>query len=160
MKRFNDNDGQEDGAKGQPAPAPWLDSVMGLLYPASLGVNQGTAHLCTKAFLTSLDTCSAAFECHFAIIYIYLIALLVASGFSVWWLRVVFARYESTKALPVEYGAVNIISVCSGFLFFRESASMAPWQVSLTMLGVAVIASGIGIGRLNNLNCMEVKTTD
>jgi uncharacterized membrane protein len=145
---------------GNSQPAPWLDAVMGLIYPASLGVNQGTAHLCTKAFLTSLDTCSAAFECHFAIIYIFLVALLVASGFSIWWLRVVFARYESTKALPVEYGAVNIISVCSGFLFFRESVSMAPWQVSLTLLGVAIIASGIGFGRLNNFNCVGAKVTD
>ncbi len=38
-------------------------------------------------------------------------------------------RYETTRALPIDYGMVNAVSVCSGMIFYRESSQMAQWQV-------------------------------
>jgi len=131
------------------APPTWLDDIMGVLYPGSLGMDEGIAHLTMKATLSMLDTCGGEAQCDLFIIYVFMVVWVVASIATLWWLRRVFARYESTRALPVEYGAVNIVSVCSGLLFFRESDSMARWQVGLVVTGVAVIACGIGIGRMS-----------
>ena len=41
----------------------------------------------------------------------------------------VLRRYETTIALPVEYGALNVGSVCTGLLFYAERDSMDTWQV-------------------------------
>ena len=40
------------------------------------------------------------------------------------WMPIVFRRFETTVALPVEYGAVNAGSVLSGLLFYQEHSSL------------------------------------
>jgi hypothetical protein len=135
--------------RAEPPAGEWLDGLMGVVYPGSLGVDEGIAHLAMKASLSMLDTCKGEGDCGMPIIYFFLVVWVAASVATLWWLRRVFGRFESTRALPVEYGAVNIVSVCSGFLFFRESEYMEHWQVSLIVAGVAVIACGIGVGRLS-----------
>lgn len=133
------------------APPEWLDRIMGLVYPGSLGIDEGIAHLTMKAVLSMLDTCGAAQQCDMGIIYIFVIVWVSASVGTLWWLRRVFSRYEATSALPVEYGSVNAISVCSGLLYYQESRCMTQWQLGLIIVGVAVILFGISIGRLQDL---------
>jgi hypothetical protein len=141
--------GNEDITKS--VPPEWLDRVMGLLYPGSLGVDEGIAHLTMKASVSMLDSCEVAGQCGMGIIYAFVAVWVIASVATLWWLRRVFTRYEATSALPVEYGSVNVVSVCSGLIYYRERRFMSNWQLSLIIVGVAVILSGISVGRLNAL---------
>merc|ERR1711963_288540 len=67
---------------------------------------------------------------------------------TLWWLRVGFARYETTKALPIEYGTVNVMQVLSGLIFFREDQYYEGWQLAVLFTGVFIILCGIQVGRL------------
>jgi len=58
-------------------------------------------------------------------------------------------RYETTRALPVEYGAVNTVSAFSGLIFYREIRDMSGVQLGLTLAGAFVILCGIGISTLD-----------
>jgi hypothetical protein len=58
--------------------------------------------------------------------------------------------YETTRALPVEYGAVNTASAFSGLVFYREHRGMSGLQLGLTLAGVATILCGIGVGTLGS----------
>ena len=64
------------------------------------------------------------------------------------WLNVVFRRYETTLALPIEYGAVQVCAVCSGLIFYDEVDAMAAWQLGVCIFGALVILFGVGVGRL------------
>lgn len=142
--------GESDKLLVEAVPS-WLDTSMGIVYPGSLGVDEGIAHLTMKASLSMLDNCSAEGQCRMPILYVYIVVWIIASIATLWWLRRVFTRYESTSALPVEYGSVNAVSVCSGLIFYRESRFMTNWQISLLVVGVCVILSGISTGRLKML---------
>ena len=124
---------------------------MGLVYPGSLGVDEGLAHLTMKASVAMLDSCKQAGECggqHLALLLCFVVVWTAASVATLWWLRRVFSRYETTQALPVEYGAVNAVSACSGLVFYREASLMKPWQLALTIAALLTILTGIAIGRL------------
>ena len=47
-------------------------------------------------------------------------------------------------ALPVEYGAVNVASACSGLIFYEEYRYMETWQILVVVAGVVIILIGIG----------------
>ena len=69
----------------------------------------------------------------------------LASVATVWWLRVVFARYETTHALPVEYGTVSTISVLGFLIFFREGQYVTAEQGAAIAGGIALIVLGCGL---------------
>merc|ERR1712146_440950 len=73
---------------------------------------------------------------------------LSAFASALWWMRKVFRRYETTVALPVEYGALNAANVCTGLLFYAEYQSMSAAQIALILTGLVVILAGIGVGTL------------
>jgi len=65
-------------------------------------------------------------------------------------MRTVFKRYEITKALPIEYGAVIAINALSGLVFYNESQYMKTWQIAIMLTGILVILIGIMIGLRQN----------
>ena len=73
------------------------------------------------------------------------------------YMRVVFKRYETTRALPIEYGTVNICNFCSGMLYFDESRTMDTWQIALGLVGLCFLVAGIFIGQLDELLKKEAK---
>ena len=103
-----------------------------------------------KASVNMIDSCGDAKECGHPIFFVFIAVWVITSVATLWWLRRVFARYETTQALPVEYGAVNAVGVCSGLIFYREANRMAPWQLLVTLVGVLAILTGIGIGRIES----------
>lgn len=140
----------------QYSPPIWLDKIMCLVYPGSLGVDEGIAHLTMKASMSMLETCRQAAaserqedQCISPVLYIYIVMWVTASLATLWWLRRVFHRYETTLALPIEYGAVNAVSVCSGLIFYKEAQFMSAWQLVVMLIGVFVILTGIAVGRLS-----------
>jgi len=134
----------------QSRPPPMLDRFMSLVYPLSLGLDEGICHLTMKSAISMIANCSDPDQCGYAIMYGFTIVWVVASLATVWWLRVVFARYETTHALPIEYGTVNVCSVCSGLIFYRESQYMENWQVTVNVVGLFVILIGIGLGQIKS----------
>lgn len=133
-----------DSADDSNIPSPFVDSLMGVMYPGSLGIDEGLGHLCMKAGMALLASGSTAW-----ITWTSLGVWGLTSLATLWWLRVVFRRYETTSALPIEYGTVNVINVCSGLIFYQESKHMDTWQLGLVCAGVCVILLGIQIGRLD-----------
>ena len=69
------------------------------------------------------------------------------------WYRKVLARYETTVALPIEYGALKAASALTGLLFYRERLQLKSWQLTCTSVGVVLILAGIAIGMLDARAC-------
>jgi len=65
-------------------------------------------------------------------------------------MRTVFKRYETTIALPIEYGAVMAVNAMSGLIFYKESKYMETWQIILMSLGIFIIVIGIMVGLREN----------
>lgn len=139
--------GELSGAPQNVAPK-WLDMVMALVYPGSLGLDEGICHLAMKAGTAMIATCGDSDSCGSPTVIIMCTIWIVTALATVWWLRVVFARYETTIALPIEYGTVNACSVCSGLIFYGEQEYMEGWQLALNVAGLLIILVGIGVGSL------------
>jgi len=136
----------------------WLDNFMGFLYPGSLGLDEGICSLTMKATISMLANCEGD-ECSMWIVWVSGFFWIVTSLATLWWLKTVFGRYEVTKALPIEYGAVNIASMCSGLLFFQEHRYLKSWQLSVVLSGLGVILVGLAVGRLDPPSSFPVKAT-
>merc|ERR1712107_101513 len=135
----------------------WLDSLFGLVYPGSLGIDEGICHLSMKIVISMLSNCSDDGSCTRAVVILTTLLWISASIATLWWLKVVFERYDTTLALPVEYGTVSVASICTGLIFFREGKLMEPWQLALSVTGIFVIIGGIQITRLS---CNTDEETD
>ena len=128
----------------------WLHRTMALVYPASLGLDEGVADLLIKGWTAMLTVCTSTGEgCASAALWVSVVVWTVSAFASAfWWMPRVFRRYEVTVALPIEYGALNAANVCTGLLFYAEHESMTDRQLALVVGGLAVILSGIAVGQL------------
>jgi len=135
----------------------WMNTVMGIIYPGSLGLDEGIGHLAMKCFMALLATCGDNGECGSGILWGMIFMWLVSSLGTLWWLRTVFRRYDVTQALPIEYGAVMACDALSAIVFYKEDAFMEGWQLGLTLVGVFVIIIGIIIGRMQPPSELETK---
>jgi len=138
----------------------WLDRTMGVVYPGSLGLDEGIGHLAMKAFMALLATCGKHDECGEHILWGMIMIWLFSSLATLWWLQNVFRRYDVTLALPIEYGAVMACDALSAIIFYREYKYMENWQLTLVITGVVVVIFGILIGRFDRQgnfvgNCKE-----
>jgi len=124
---------------------PRLHAFMGILYPASLGLDEGIAHLAMRAAMAMFAECGIT--CPHWTLFIAASIWLLAGLASLPWLHIVYRRHETTLALPVEYGAVQVCAVCSGLIFFDEADSMLWWQLAICISGALVILIGIAVGR-------------
>ncbi|CAE8731968.1 unnamed protein product [Polarella glacialis] len=131
--------------ESQRAPSAWLNGCMAFIYPGSLGLDEAICHTAMKASLAML---ASGDDINHWIFYTSVSLWVISAFATVWWMKVVFARYETTTALPVEYGLVNAGSVCSGLLFYREHKFMELWQLALTVVGIVLILLGISCGPL------------
>lgn len=120
-----------------------VDRIFMLMYPIALGVEEGIAHLLMKGFLAMISTCTTGPSWIFWLTTIVWAVLSIASVLG---LKIVHSRCDCSSSLPVLYGTINSISVCSGLIFYNEAAFAADWQISLNVTGLAVIITGIAIG--------------
>jgi len=137
----------------QRRPPPWLDAVMRILYPASLGLDEGIAHLTMKASLAMFGSCLNDIgieQCNHWAVYVSVFAWVGSSMATLWWLQIVYRRYETTLALPIEYGFVNVAATASGLLAYDEIGYMETWQISLAISGALIVLVGIFVGRLHS----------
>ena len=136
----------------QRTPPRWLDSLMALVYPGSLGLDEALADLLIRAWTAMLGVCAggrACADCNTPVVYVSIgLWVLLSFGGSLVLMPIIYRRYEVSTALPIEYGAVNAGTVMVGLLFYDEHQFMRPWQVALQILGCVVILAGLGIGRI------------
>jgi len=123
----------------------WLERVMGVVYPASLGLDEAVTHLCMKAAVAML---SSGESCVRPVALLIICIWIATSLATVVYMKVVFERFETTLALPVEYGTVSAASQLSGLLFYRETLWMDTWQKVVILTGVVVIVVGVSVGRI------------
>lgn len=63
----------------QGGPPAWLDQAMALLYPASLGLDEGICHLTMKSTLSMLAHCGEAGQCERWSVFFFTAVWVVAS---------------------------------------------------------------------------------
>ena len=68
-------------------------------------------------------------------------------------------RYETTRALPIEYGTVHVCSVLAGIIFYREYVYMSETQLALALCGLAIVMCGVACNTLQKLPCEMVAGT-
>jgi len=118
---------------------------MAVVYPASLGLDEGLADLLIKGWAGMLSQPDPSHP----VLYISIVAwCLSAFASALWWMRKVFARYETTAALPIEYGSLNFANVGTGLLFYQEYRMMEGSGIALILGGLVVIIAGIAVGTL------------
>jgi len=135
----------------------WIDRCMVVIYPGSLGLDEGVAHLSMKAFMSLFAQCATTDTCGAPILWLMVLLWLISSLATLWWMRTVFKRYETTQALPIEYGAVMVTNALNGLVFYNERNYMETWQIVLMLAGVFVILIGLMYGLRETQQSMIVK---
>lgn len=78
-------------------PPPCLDRLMSVIYPLSLGLDEGCAQLSLRAWLAVITSCgSDGISCHHWTLYVFLVAWIIFSLACVPYMRLTFRRYETT----------------------------------------------------------------
>jgi len=123
---------------------PWcLAAAMVLIYPGGLGLDEAVADCGIRAFTSMLASGEPVEGRAFWLMASTGVCCAIATSV---WLAVVYRRYETTVALPIEYGALNVASVLAGLLFYDEYQYMDDWQLALALAGVCIIVAGIIVG--------------
>ena len=121
------------------------------VYPGSLGLDEAINGTWLRASISMLGRCTTGegkgehHGCDNPLLYTGLVIMLVSALATVWWLKVVYKRYETTIALPIEYGVVNVAMCASGLIFYQEHRYYETWQLTVTIVGSVVVCLGISI---------------
>jgi len=81
------------------------------------------------------------------VLYIVILLLLFGTVMVIRWLRKVYSKFETSDCLPVEYGVVTSLSVCSGLVFFREFQCIA--TLNIVVMGCCMVGVIVGISILS-----------
>merc|ERR1712100_26436 len=144
--------------RGQLKVAPkWLDSIMAVVYPASLGLQEVVTQVGMKTLMALLDCClfstwSMPHPCgkekNFYMVLVILVTAIVAT---VLWLKIVYTRYETTTAMPIEYGTLHLGVIIGGIVFFQEHKQMEAWQFMSAVVGLSFVLIGVFVSSLKEL---------
>lgn len=142
----------DERARGVPMPAQ-LNALMMVFYPVSLGIMEALMDLTPKLLFGMLAQCGAGHDCgnwgDVGLMGALVLTLSIVGGLNaVWWIPVVYARYETTTGLPIEYGSLNVFNVCTGLLFFKEYEDMELHQGVLLGISVGFIVLGATLNYL------------
>ena len=127
-------------------PSLRLRLLMVIVYPGSLGLNEAFVDACARGYSSMILRCLREEEgmaaCNDWPLYLLLCVGIPAAIATGYWLKVVFARYQTTLALPIEYSMLNICAVGGGLLFYHEVVYMNQWQLPLVLAGCGVMTLG------------------
>ena len=139
--------GAQSPAAPKPVPPRWFAAVMVFVYPGALGLDESVADCGVRAFSAMLLEGSESGVSPFgeSIFWVMVCVGVGCACLTSVWLAVVYRRYETTIALPIEYGALNVCSVAAGLLFYDEGRFMKRWQLALVLSGTATVVLGIGV---------------
>ena len=127
-------------------PSLRLRLLMVIVYPGSLGLNEAFVDACARGYSSMILRCLREEEglasCNDWPLYLMMCVGIPAAIATGYWLKVVFARYQTTLALPIEYSMLNICAVGGGLLFYNEVVYMNQWQLPLVLAGCGVMTLG------------------
>ena len=127
-------------------PSLRLRLLMVIVYPGSLGLNEAFVDACARGYSSMILRCLREEEglasCNDWPLYLMMCVGIPAAIATGYWLKVVFARYQTTLALPIEYSMLNICAVGGGLLFYHEVVYMNHWQLPLVLAGCGVMTLG------------------
>ena len=127
-------------------PSLRLRLLMVIVYPGSLGLNEAFVDACARGYSSMILRCLREEEglasCNDWPLYLMMCVGIPAAIATGYWLKVVFARYQTTLALPIEYSMLNICAVGGGLLFYHEVVYMNQWQLPLVLAGCGVMTLG------------------
>lgn len=137
-----------------PLPAPreaprWLTGLMVFLYPGALGLDESVADCGVRAFSAMLV--SGVEPWGEGVFWLMLVVGVTCACATSVWLAAVYRTYETTVALPIEYGALNVCSVMAGLLFYDEARYMSRWQLGLVLGGTGIVMLGIAMSLRSTL---------
>eukprot|EP00471_Norrisiella_sphaerica_P003771 CAMPEP_0184492720 /NCGR_PEP_ID=MMETSP0113_2-20130426/24082_1 /TAXON_ID=91329 /ORGANISM="Norrisiella sphaerica, Strain BC52" /LENGTH=433 /DNA_ID=CAMNT_0026877675 /DNA_START=396 /DNA_END=1697 /DNA_ORIENTATION=+ len=138
-------------------PSQLLGNLMRVIYPVSLGIHTGMCHIMMKTAVSMFLNCEGD-ECSHWMLGVTTVLWCVASVLTLLWLKIVYARYQTICALPIQFGTVNVIAVLNGFVIFEEHKYMEPWQVGVVIVGLFTILAGIEMGRREVTKCNQCHT--
>jgi len=126
------------------------DRFMAFMYPVSQGLMEGVTQLTVKAITAmGFDCLDKQFPpcCIDSPTLWITVALFSGVGvLTVIWLKLVYARYSVSLAMPIQYGTLQVGAILGGVVFYREFEYMDWWQYVLTFVGLAAIVGGIALG--------------
>jgi len=133
---------------------------MAVVYPASLGLLEGVTQLTMKGIMGMGSLCFKAEPrpwpgpCYERpTLWLFVLVFALVGVMTIIWLKIVYTRYETTEALPIEYGTVHACSVLAGFVFFRERDYMTAQMTMMTFIGLAIVILGVGLSSCRTLPC-------
>ena len=116
------------------------------------------AQIAIKGFMSMLfDDCGGPVDpCVSSPVFWLCGAIVIAcAGSTMSWIKIVFTRYEVTRALPIEYGTLNKCVVLSGVIFYREHVYMEGYQLACCFAGLVVVLVGVGMSAMESLPCCK-----
>ena len=142
---------------------PWILSEMGQSQPLLYRRRVGRRQVGMKTLMALLDCCllttwSMPHPCgKEPVFYATLMILVLAIVATVLWLKIVYTRYETTTAMPVEYGTLHLGVLLGGIIFYQEHRIMEAWQFVSASVGLTVVLIGVYISSRTSLpGCFKV----
>lgn len=113
---------------------------------------KGTISMISTCFEAKAEVLFWPQECwHSPALWTFLLVVTFVALLTVGWLKIVYTRYETTTALPIEYGTVHFFAVLGGMFFFRELEYMSTEQVAFSFGGLAVLLVGVAVSACSRL---------
>lgn len=136
-----------DQTKAVPAR---LALAMMVIYPTILGIFESLVQICLKAISSMLLKSSAAAEeqenqIGKPLFWVMVVGLCIGTVCVIMWLRKVYARFETTDGLPIEYGVVTTVSILAGLSVYQEVEYTDEGGEVAMAIAMGCILVGIGI---------------
>jgi uncharacterized membrane protein len=134
----------EAGSSTEETVPKWLLLAMMVIYPSMLGLSETLVQICLKA-ISCMLLVSAGGDSQLSkpLFWGAVGCLVVSTIMVILWLRKVYARFETTHGLPIEYGVVTTFSVLAGLIQFQEVQYTD--RTSEVVIAVAMVLILIGI---------------
>jgi len=138
-----------------PKPSPRLEAAMTVIYPASLGLQEGLMQIVTKGLVAMIDSMGLFSGPDIYISFWFWLFVLIATTvgiLTVIWLKIVYTRYEVTTGLPIEYGTLQAFAYLAGIFFFGEYKTMTEtWMWVSGFSGLVIIVCGVGVSSMSKM---------
>jgi hypothetical protein len=113
-------------------------------YPIILGIYEGLAYTMVKAAQDSFDRmANGEAQTDHWLFWFGIAVCLPIMAIIILWVRRSYARFPTTQIFPLELGALTVVSVNGGLIFYREVDQASELDVVLIYIGVTMMISAM-----------------
>jgi drug/metabolite transporter (DMT)-like permease len=135
----------EDGKHHEAVPKH-VALFMMVIYPSVLGLFESLVQICLKAISSMLLLSSkGTSQMGEPLFWMAVLCLCLSTAMVIMWLRKVYARFETTDGLPIEYGIVTSFSILAGLSVFQEIQFTNRAAEVAMVVAIALILTGIAV---------------